>query len=116
MPMLKMQTSVKLDGNKKETLLQKLSATLTETTGKPEEYVMVVIEDDGAILMGGKSVHGACIDIRGIGGFNKKVNSVASQKICELLEQETGIKPRDVYITFTDVAAQNWGWNGGTFG
>ena len=88
---------------------------MAETTGKPEKYVMVVLET-ADILMAGAGGAAAFLDVRGIGGLNKAVNGKLTKALCDLLRQELGIEPARVYATFTDVAAQNWGCNGATFG
>lgn len=115
MPLLKLQTSVEVPGEKKEKLLTGLSKTLARVTGKPEGYVMVTLDHE-SVCMAGKVVQGAFADIRGIGGLTGKVNGQLSKEICDLLKAELDIKPENVYLNFTDVAAANWGWKGSTFG
>ena len=115
MPLLKIHTTVNVSDDKKGKLLTDASRIVAETTGKPEKYVMVVLEA-GDILMGGAAGAAAFLDVRGIGGLNKTVNGKLTKSLCELLRRELAIDPARVYATFTDVAAQNWGCNGATFG
>jgi phenylpyruvate tautomerase len=115
MPLLKMQVSVNVPDGRKAKLLADASRIVAETTGKPEKYVMVVLET-GDFLMGGGSGPAAFLDVRGIGGLTKAVNGKLTKALCDLLRQELAIDPAHVYATFTDVAAQNWGCNGATFG
>jgi phenylpyruvate tautomerase len=115
MPLLKLETTIALTEEKKKSLLANLSRIMAETTGKPEEYVMVTISQS-AILMSGKPGDGAFVDIRSIGGLSANVNRQLSQKICGLLDQSLGIAPARIYLNFTEVAASNWGWDGKTFG
>ena len=116
MPLIKLETSVKLTSEKKSSLLASLSKVLAKETGKPEPYVMVVIEDGAAVMMAGAEVDGALVDIRGIGGLGPTVNKKLSQGVCDLLKKECGISPEAVYLNFTDVKAENWGFNNSTFG
>ena len=115
MPLLKLETTVAISGEKRASLLAALSRVIGETLGKPEEYVMVTINQTSA-LMSGNSGDAAFVDIRSIGGLNASVNRQLSQKICQLLNQSLTLAPNRVYLNFSDVEAENWGWNGHTFG
>jgi phenylpyruvate tautomerase len=115
MPMLKLQTSIPVRGDKRAELLSSLSKLIASATGKPEQYVMVLIEE-GPVLMSGKDGPAAFADIRSIGGLGGKVNRNISQNVCDLLSQSLEIPANRVYLNFTDVAASSWGWNSSTFG
>ncbi len=115
MPLLKMQVSVSVPDDKRAKLLAEASRVLAEITGKPEKYVMVVLESCD-ILMSGTAGASAFLDVRGIGGLTKPVNGKLTKALCDLLLQELAIAPTRVYATFTDVPAMNWGCNGATFG
>ena len=115
MPLLKLETTVALADDKKQTLLASLSKIVAGTIGKPEQYVMAVISP-AAILMSGKPGHAAFVDIRSIGGLGGDVNRQLAQKIGGLLKESIGVPPDRVYLNFTDVPAGDWGWNGDTFG
>lgn len=116
MPLIKLQTTVSVPDERREAITAAASRLLAEATGKPEQYVMVVLESALAGAMAGKPAACAFADVRGIGGFNREVNTAVTRDVCALLKKELGIAPEAVYITFTDVAAVNWGWNGRTFG
>ena len=115
MPLLKLETTVALSDERKQTLLASLSKIVAGTIGKPEQYVMVIVSP-AAMLMSGKPGEAALVDIRSIGGFSDDVNQRLAQKICNLLSEFLGVPPDRIYLNFTDVAAGNWGWNGDTFG
>jgi phenylpyruvate tautomerase len=115
MPLLKIQTSVTVPPPRKAQLLAEGSRLLAEITGKPEKYVMVTLEA-ADVLMAGAAGPAAFLDVRGIGGLTKAVNGKLTKAFCDLLQRELAIDPARVYVTFTDVAAPNWGCNGTTFG
>lgn len=115
MPLLALQTSVHLSNQQRHNLLAPLSKIVAECIGKPERYVMVTVSE-AAMLMGGAEDPAAYADIRGIGGLNREVNRKLSERICTLLQEQLAIPPDRVYLGFTSVSAENWGWNGGTFG
>jgi phenylpyruvate tautomerase PptA (4-oxalocrotonate tautomerase family) len=115
MPLLKLETTVPLSDDKRKNLLTSLSKALAGTIGKPEQYVMVSI-NQAAMVMSGKSGDAAFVDIRSIGGLSGNVNRKLSQQVCTLLTDSLGIQPDRVYLNFTELEAGNWGWNGSTFG
>jgi len=115
MPLLKLETTVALSDQQRQQLLASFSKVVSETIGKPEQYVMVTI-GPAAMQMSGKPGQAAFVDIRSIGGLNGEINRKLSQQVCKLLKDSLGIAPDRVYLNFADVDAANWGWNGSTFG
>lgn len=115
MPLLVLQTSVRLSNQERYNLLSPLSKIVAECIGKPERYVMISVSDT-AMLMAGAETPAAYAEIRSIGGLNNAVNRKLSERICTLLHEQLGISPDRVYLGFTDVSAENWGWDSGTFG
>ena len=115
MPLLKMHTSIPVPEEKKEGLIKALSTITAESIGKPESYVMVVLAE-GAMSMGGETGPAAFADVRSIGGLSGNVNKEISQKVCALLGDTLGIPGNRVYLSFTDSAAADWGWDSRTFG
>ncbi len=95
-------------------VLAGVSKIVAAATGKPETYVMAVLEQ-GTFLMRGAPCVGAFADVRGIGKIEQKVNDRISREICALLERELTIPAANIYLNFTDVPGQNWGTSSGTF-
>lgn len=114
MPLLNLQVSIKIDEAKKNKLLSLMSRLLSKEMGKPEQYVMVSIFES-SIIMSGSTDPSAFADIRSIGGTNSISNTNVSKCLCSLLEEELNIPKKNIYINFSDIKAENWGWNGGTF-
>ena len=115
MPLLKLETTSVLAEDKRKALLTSLSKIVAGTIGKPEQYVMVTL-NQAAFVMSGKAGDAAFVDIRSIGGLSNDINRRLSQQVCKLLTDSLGISPDRVYLNFTDVESANWGWNGNTFG
>ena len=115
MPLIKIEVTTEPAAAKKNSIMTQASAIVAKNTGKPEQYVMVTMSR-ADFLLAGKPAEAAFVDVRGIGGINRKNNSGITKDICELLNFELGISPENVYLTFTDVPGQNWGHNGTTFG
>jgi phenylpyruvate tautomerase len=115
MPLIKIEISVEASDALRAEILTEASLIVSKNTGKPEQYVMVTLSK-ADFAMAGEPTQAAFVDVRGIGGINAENNSGISKDICGLLQTTLSISPEKVYITFTDVPAQNWGHNGATFG
>ena len=112
MPLINIKTSLKEVPNSNE-LLEKASRKLAELTGKPEQYVMTLLETNIPMKFGTKFEDSCFIEIKSIGNLNpKKISS----EICELIKSTINISPDRIYINFEDIKASNWGFNKETFG
>lgn len=87
---------------------------LIKVLGKSETYLMVGIEDAHTLYLGGKKLeNGAFIAVSVYGSVNPAQSRNMTAKVCEFLENELGISPANVYITYQGI--ENWGWNGSNF-
>lgn len=117
MPLIQLDTSCDLsDSDKKEGLARTLSKLAAEGIGKPEQYVMACVHDKVAIIMAGDAGPAALVTVKSIGGLGKSVNQVLAVHVSEVLQKELAIPPDRVYLTFEELTAINWAWNGKTFG
>lgn len=114
MPLLKIQTNVNVPDSKRDTLLKKVSRTVAQQLGKPEQYMMVSLEAERPMLFAGTSEPTAFLDLKAIGLPAGKTGQLAAL-LCDLATAELGVAKERVYINFTDVPANLWGWNGETF-
>jgi phenylpyruvate tautomerase len=115
MPLLELKTTVSLTEAKRDELLAALSKIVARDLGKPEQYVMVILESE-PMLMSGLPGPAAFADIRSIGGLSPAVNQKLACDLSEILRNQAGIPLDRIYLNFTDVPAAAWGWNGCTFG
>ncbi len=113
MPFIQINTSSKsVVGN--EDLLQKdISKMIADLTGKPENYVMTMIQRDAKMTFAGSDEPCCFIKVKSIGSLNP---SSMSKSLCELIASKTNINTNRIYIEFFDVKASNWGFNCSTFG
>lgn len=112
MPYLKIITNLALPTD--ATLLAHASKTLAQQLGKPERYVMVEASGNAALLFGGSDAPAAYVELKSIGLDISQTKSL-SKTISELLRAELSIAPDRVYVEFTNIQGNCWGWNGGTF-
>ncbi len=114
MPYLKIQASKSLDNKASQAFLKKASRLVAQQLNKPEDYVMVSFEPASAMLFAGSAEPTAFLELRAIGLPVNKAGEL-SRLLCELIQAELGIPKERVFLTFSDVPANLWGWNGETF-
>ena len=112
MPFIQINTSSKSVVD--DDLLQKeISKKVADLTGKPENYVMTMIERNSKMTFAGSDEPCCFVKLKSIGSINP---SSMSNSLCELIASKTNIKTNRIYIEFVDVKASNWGFNSSTFG
>ena len=110
MPYINVSTSVKVDDKKK--LLEEISVLISSLTNKSKRFVMVKLDDNCEMFFEDQSP--CCfLEIRSIGSLN---TSEISKSISNFVNKKMGITLDKIYISFEDVSASMWAWNGRTFG
>ena len=95
-------------------LLQKeISRMVADLTGKPEDFVMTMIQSNSQMTFAGSDEPCCFIKFKSIGSLNP---TSMSKSLCQLISSKTNIKTNRIYIEFIDVKASNWGFNSSTFG
>ena len=113
MPFIQVNTSFKSVVDNDDLLQKDISTMIAELTGKPENYVMTMIQRDIKMTFAGSDEPCCFIKVKSIGSLNP---SLMSKSLCELIASKTNINMNRIYIEFFDVKASNWGFNGSTFG
>lgn len=114
MPLLKIQTNIAVSSRDTSGLLKKASSAVASMLGKPESYVMVVIESGLPISFAGSDSPAAYLELKSIGLPGNRTAEF-SATLCKLLQAELGLTQERIYIEFADAPRHLWGWNGGTF-
>ena len=110
MPYINISTSVKVDDKKK--LLEEISILVSSLTNKSKRFVMTKLDDNCEMYFEDQSP--CCfLEIRSIGSLNP---SEMSKLISNFVHERMGIPLDKIYISFEDVSASMWAWNGRTFG
>ena len=110
MPFINVSTSVKIEDKKK--LLDEISILVSSLTNKSKRFVMAKLNDNSQMRFEDESP--CCyLEIKSIGSLNP---SEMAKPISNLVNEKTGIPVDKIYISFEDVAASMWAWNGRTFG
>ena len=113
MPFIKINTSSNSVIENDDSLQKDISKMVADLTGKPENYVMTMIQRDAKMTFAGSDAPCCFINLKSIGSLNP---SSMSKSLCELISSKTNINKNRIYIEFFDVKASNWGFNGSTFG
>lgn len=117
MPLIKVQTSIPApDKAEADALLKQLSASLAKHTGKPESYVMTVLEPDVAMTFGGTTDPVCYVEVKSVGSMSASQTKSMSQDFCDQLSKGLGVPSNRIYIEFADAKGYMWGWNSSTFG
>ena len=113
MPFIQVNTSSKTIVENDDLLQKDISKMIADLTGKPESYVMTMIQRDTKMTFGGSDEPCCFIKVKSIGSLSP---SLMSKSLCELIASKTNIDTNRIYIEFIDVKASNWGFNSSTFG
>ena len=110
MPYINVSTSAKV--NDKGKLLEEISILISSLTSKSKKFVMAKIDDNCQMYFDDESP--SCfLEIKSIGSLNP---SEMAKPISDFVNEKMGIPIDRVYISFEDVSASFWAWNGRTFG
>ena len=110
MPYINVSTSAKIEDKKK--LLEEISILVSSLTNKSKIFVMAKLDDNSEMYFEDESP--CCLlEIKSIGSLNP---SKMAKPISVFIHEKMGIPIDKIYISFEDVPASMWVWNGKTFG
>ena len=110
MPYIRVATSAKIENKKK--LLEEISVLVSSLTNKSKKFVMAKLDDNSEMFFDDETP--CCfLEIKSIGSLNP---SEMSKPISIFVFEKIGIPIDKIYISFEDVPASMWAWNGRTFG
>ena len=110
MPYINVSTSAKIEDKQK--LLEEISILVSSLTNKSKRFVMAKLDDKAEMYFDDKSP--CCfLEIKSIGSLNP---SDMTKPISNFVYEKIGIPIDKIYISFEDVPASMWAWNGRTFG
>ena len=110
MPYITVSTSAKIEDKKK--LLEEISILVSSLTNKSKRFVMAKLDDNSEMYFEDESP--CCfLEIKSIGSLNP---TEMAKPISNFVYENIGIPIDRIYISFEDVPASKWAWNGRTFG
>ena len=109
MPYINVSTSAKIEDKKK--LLNEISILVSSLTNKSKRFVMAKLDDNLEMFFEDESP--CCfLEIKSIGSLNP---SEMAKPISNFVYEKMGIPTDKIYISFVDVPASMWAWNGKPF-
>lgn len=113
MPFIDAKITLPVSSEKKEELKCSFGKMM-ELIGKSETYLMVNIEDNKDMWLGGEKLSGgAYVSVSLLGSSSAENYEKMTKEICDIFEKSLSIDPKGVYVTYHPVA--DWGWNGSNF-
>ena len=110
MPYINVSTTAIVDD--KKNLLEEISTLISSLTNKSKRFVMAKVDDNCHMYFDGEAP--SCfLEIKSIGSLNP---SEMAKPISDFVSKKMGIPIDRIYISFEDVPASSWAWNGRTFG
>ncbi|MCR5625418.1 MAG: hypothetical protein K6G11_09325 [Lachnospiraceae bacterium] len=110
MPFIDSKITVPVSDEKKEVLKQALGNYIT-TLHKSETWLMVGIDDDYDLWLGGEKLDkGAYVNVSLFGDAGSSAYEALTGQICDLFERELDIPSNKVYVSYHPT--NDWGWNG----
>lgn len=114
MPFLRIETNVPLTAERAEPLLAAATNAVSTGLGKPERYVMIALEQNARLMFAGSTEPAAMLELSGIDLQAEQAPPLAAS-LCSLMHAQAQVAEDRVFIIFTSVERQMWGWNAGTF-
>ena len=110
MPYINISTSSKIED--KKLLLEEISILISSLTNKSKRFVMAKLDDNCKMYFDDE---GPCcfLEIKSIGSLSP---ADMAKQISDFVNAKLGIPIDRIYISFEDVSASMWAWNGRTFG
>ena len=114
MPLFEVRTYQKPSKEETAVIASELSRVCSSLLRKSEDFVMVNIQVDQMLLFAGTDEPAAFGELRSIKLPIDETNILAA-RICSFLSERLDITENRLYLSFTDIDRQNWGWNGKNF-
>ena len=112
MPLIQINTSTETIFED-DSLQKEISKKIATLTGKPESYVMTILQTNTRMTFAGSKEPCCFIKLKSIGSLEP---SSMTHTLCNLIASKTNIQQNRIYIEFIDVKPSHWGYNNSTFG
>eukprot|EP00090_Calanus_glacialis_P044373 TRINITY_DN7909_c0_g1_i1.p1 TRINITY_DN7909_c0_g1~~TRINITY_DN7909_c0_g1_i1.p1 ORF type:complete len:122 (-),score=40.08 TRINITY_DN7909_c0_g1_i1:113-478(-) len=115
MPNLRIETNVAKDKIDMKACLTELSKAMASTTGKPEQYMVVQVIPDVAMMFGGSDAPCANAFFMCIGKMGAEENKVHAANLFPIITKHLGVPEDRLYILFRDAPTHEVAWKSTTF-
>lgn len=112
MPVLSITTNSGPQGSPE--ILARMSTAVAGMLGKPESYVMLLLQQQRHMLFAGSDAPLAYVELKSI-ALPVERTTEFSARLCELISTELAIPQERIYIEFSDLQRRLFGWDARTF-
>ncbi len=112
MPVLKVQTNAPVTDE--HTFMKEATALLSKELGKPERFIMVMVEKTPAMMFGGSSEPLLYAELKSI-SLPEEETAPLSAALCAFFAERLKVPQERMYIEFSNARRNMFGWNGKTF-
>ncbi|OMP07774.1 Macrophage migration inhibitory factor [Corchorus olitorius] len=105
MPTLNLFTNVPVDAVTASDILKDATKAVAKIIGKPESYVMILINGGVPMAFAGTEAPAAYGELISIGGLGPSVNPKLSSTLADILQTKLSIDASRFYIKFYDAQA-----------
>ena len=98
--------------------LKKQTAELVrQHTGKEEQWLLIRCVGEQLLYFKGSRVQsGGVVEVKLVGTLKAESKREIVRGITAMLAKELGTQADSLYVIFTEVKGEDWGWNNDTFG
>ena len=114
MPCITIKTNQSLENEQQLDCCHSISEKTAHLLGKPESYVMALLDTQVSMTMSGTIEPAAYIELKSINLPEDKTSELSSA-LCQHISTLLEIKPNRIYIEFTNAQRHLWGWDNKTF-
>jgi len=112
MPLLHIRSNTTISDKKAVALAA--SKQTAQLLSKPENYVMVIVDDQQHLIFAGNDQPAAYLELKSI-NLPESQTTELSSALCDFISEQLGIDNSRVYIEFSNAQRHMWGWSGATF-
>lgn len=115
MPLLHLCTNLEMHPESELLTANAMSQKAAELLGKPESYVMVLVQSGQTMTFSGTAEPCAYLQVKSL-GLPETRTSEFSAALCDHIKDTLGISSNRIYIEFSSPPRHMWGWDRSTFG
>lgn len=114
MPFINVKTNVKLSDTAKQSLMKKLTKSITIIPGKSEAHLMCAVEDGQTMMFHGDSSSPmAIVEVKILHSASKQAYGDITAELCKIMKDEAGVEGSYCYVKFDEI--ETWGMDGYLF-
>ena len=114
MPYIHLSTNKQLSKDKKQQVLQDMTALVSRDLGKPGKFIMAGLKDDQDMIFDGSLDPVVFVELRSI-RLPEDQTEKFSQSLSAFVKNHLEVNSDRLFINFRNVEPHMWGYNGTTF-